>query len=354
MSYFNIKDKYIMSVNGNYLPDAIKTFYYNTKSEYPNEYYFEGLNNKKGLLEWVNKQVDKINNDKKVFEYQYDEDSNELEILSTAFWYDEDTLVYFSGQYIHVMTSYHKDNETMVKLSKEVMSLRKDDEDKDLMYVLCQSKNGFYYQSFEIKNVDLDIDKHYNDDFKPVNDVVVEHLNKDYETGLILLHGVPGTGKSYYIRHLCSLVKKKIIYIPPELSVELSSPHFIPFLMENPDCILVIEDSENIIKKREGGSNQAVSNLLNISDGILGDCLKSKIICTFNQDKSDIDPALLRKGRLIAEYKFDKLSIDKTSALMKEVNGVDDVKTNMTVSEIYNYKFDNFHKDNIIKKIGFK
>lgn len=64
-----------------------------------------------------------------------------------------------------------------------------------------------------------------------------------------------------------------------------------------------------------------MSNLLNISDGILGKALNILIIATFNMDRQFIDKALMRKGRLVAEYKFGELTVDKATALVKKLHG---------------------------------
>jgi len=55
--------------------------------------------------------------------------------------------------------------------------------------------------------------------------------------------------------------------------------------------------------------------LLNISDGLLYDCLNIQIICSFNIDIIKVDSALLRKGRLIAKYEFKELEVAKAQAL---------------------------------------
>ncbi|CAF3795913.1 unnamed protein product, partial [Rotaria sordida] len=49
---------------------------------------------------------------------------------------------------------------------------------------------------------------------------------------------------------------------------EITKPGFLPFLMQHPNSILIIEDSETIILDRKDAlnPNQAVSNLLNLSD----------------------------------------------------------------------------------------
>ncbi len=65
---------------------------------------------------------------------------------------------------------------------------------------------------------------------------------------------------------------------------------------------------------RQGGGqkNQAVSNILNLLDGLMDDSLHQPIIATFNCEISKIDTALLRNGRLNANHEFKKLPTDAT------------------------------------------
>ena len=85
----------------------------------------------------------------------------------------------------------------------------------------------------------------------------------------------------------------------------------------------------------------------------MGDCLKTQIVATFNTDRQLIDEALLRKGRLIAEYKFDNLDIDKSNKLLKSLN-IDYITTKeMPLSDIYNYEDNLGVGDNKKTKIGF-
>ncbi|CAF1184025.1 unnamed protein product [Adineta ricciae] len=149
-----------------------------------------------------------------------------------------------------------------------------------------------------------------------------------------------GTGKTYYIRYLIhEITEKMLIYIPPDLVTEISKPGFLPFLMQYPNSILIIEDSENIIldRKESVNPNQAVSNLLNLSDGLLGDAMHQQIIATFNCEIKNIDPALCREGRLLVEHKFDKLSVENSRRLAKElgVEEADQIQVPMTLAEIY-------------------
>jgi hypothetical protein len=100
--------------------------------------------------------------------------------------------------------------------------------------------------------------------------------------------------------------------------------------------VLVIEDAENIIMDRRFNSNSSVSNLLNISDGLLSDCLNVQIICTFNNALSTVDSALMRKGRLIARYEFGKLGTEKAQRLSDHFGYTETIIKPMTIAEIAN------------------
>merc|ERR1711939_973093 len=127
--------------------------------------------------------------------------------------------------------------------------------------------------------------------------------------------------------------------MPPDMAKEIASPQFLPFLMEYQNAILIIEDAENIIKDRSETTtpSQAVANLLNLSDGLLGDAMHQQIIATFNCDLTIIDPALLRKGRLIANYEFNKLDIESSKILSDKLGySTENITEPMTLAEIYN------------------
>ena len=78
------------------------------------------------------------------------------------------------------------------------------------------------------------------------------------------------------------------------------------------------KDAESIISSRENSRSNTVSNLLNLSDGLLSDCLNIQIICTFNIPICEVDNAFLRAGRLLGAYEFKPLCIDKATQLIKK------------------------------------
>jgi hypothetical protein len=200
----------------------------------------------------------------------------------------------------------------------------------------------------------MDLELNYGTNFKRVHDVIVEKLNETNGKGIILLHGDPGTGKTSYIKHLTSLIKEKdILFIPPSMAEMLSEPSIIPFLMDHKNSILIIEDAERVISDREGnGSPAGVSNILNLTDGILGDCLSIQIVATFNMKREKIDQALLRKGRLIAEHKFSKLSVEESNNLLKHLEKDHEVSESMSLADIYNIDIELIRTANK-SKIGF-
>jgi hypothetical protein len=107
-------------------------------------------------------------------------------------------------------------------------------------------------------------------------------------------------------------------------------------LVNNPNSVLIIEDAENVIMDRKMNGNASVSNLLNISDGLLADFLNVQLICTFNSSLTLVDSALLRKGRLIAKYEFGKLSVKKAQQLSDHLGLKQKIVKPMTLAEITN------------------
>lgn len=208
-------------------------------------------------------------------------------------------------------------------------------------------------EDYDLVLPEMDIELNYGGEFLKIHDVIVETLNKENGKGIILLHGDPGTGKTSYIKHVTSLIKnKQVLFVPPSMAEMLSEPSIIPFLMDHKNTILIIEDAERVIADREGnGSPAGVSNILNITDGILGDCLNIQIIATFNMKREKIDPALLRKGRLIAEHKFQNLSIEDTNKLLKHLNKDYVSDRELSLADIYNIDIE-VHKTKTKSKIG--
>lgn len=220
--------------------------------------------------------------------------------------------------------------------------------------VLTKGTGGYYTEDINIDNFEIEVNKHYNDDFIPIDSIINNSLTED-RSGLILLHGDPGTGKTSYIKNLLTRHNEKnFIFIPNDFINELLQPDFITFLISHKNAILVIEDAEKVIASRENESkNSVVSTILQLTDGLFSDYLNIKIICTFNTQIGNIDKALLRKGRMTAFYHFKALNIKKTNAILESF-GYKGVDKELTLADIFNFENNDFEKSDKKKSIGFK
>jgi hypothetical protein len=220
--------------------------------------------------------------------------------------------------------------------------------EKPVINMIETSGNGFVMREhavdddFEIK----DLDVNYGYGFQKFHDDLMHRFNTSTK-GLVLFHGEPGTGKTYYIRHLLRKMvsnNKVVIYMPPNMVDHLVEPVFMTFLSEKIQdwsddgffSVLLIEDAEPLLAKRmEGVRIQGITNLLNMTDGILNDMLNLQIICTFNVELRKLDSALLRPGRLIARKEFKPLSELDANLLGQRLGIKHHFEGPATLGEIY-------------------
>ncbi len=212
--------------------------------------------------------------------------------------------------------------------------------------MICKEQN-FYVKDFYItKEYNLiNSNLHYGAGFEEFHGKLLERFKSDSK-GLVLLHGEPGTGKTYYIRNLIrDLISlgKQVIYFPPNMVGHLVSPEIMTFLSntvidmaeEGKSCVLLLEDAEPLLVSRAEGRSDGITNLLNITDGLLNDMLSIQVIATFNTEMKNIDSALLRPERLIARKEFKKLKKEDAQVLVDSL-GIDFTCSDaMTLAEIY-------------------
>jgi hypothetical protein len=216
------------------------------------------------------------------------------------------------------------------------------------------TRNGIETKSLTITRPKLSIEDNYNNDFGEIHQTIMKRLSRNNDKGLVLLHGKPGTGKTSYIRSLVTSLRKNVIFLPPNMAGAITNPDLISILIDNPNSIFVIEDAENIIVDREKEGHSPVSALLNISDGLLSDCLNIQIICSFNTDITKVDIALMRKGRLIAKYEFKELEPEKANSLSVKLGFGATFSKPASLTAIYNqdeFDFQQHKRQNIM---GFK
>ena len=265
--------------------------------------------------------------DRKRRDYQFDE---------TIFVLNNNCLAFFDEGWCQLLHD-GRSEAWVIEFTKAMSCFKIRQRRKPLeINLIVSGSYGLDLRSMEIKRTKLNLDLFYEDDFKKVDDVIQQRLRKKEDKGIVLLHGLPGTGKTTYLRYLIGRIKKRVLFLSPNIAHDLMNPEFIELLVDNPNTVVVIEDAENIIRDRRVTGGSSVSNLLNISDGLLADFLNVQLICTFNSPLTMVDSALMRKGRLIAKYEFGKLSTAKAQILSNHFGFDNQITKPMTIAEVAN------------------
>lgn len=227
-------------------------------------------------------------------------------------------------------------------------------------FVISRGSYGYELRNATVKDMDINLEMNYGKDFIKKDKEIITKLSKG-KKGLFLFHGAPGTGKTTYIRKIIHDLSedKTIIYIPSYMMHSIAEPELISFVSKFKNSILLLEDSETILTNVMEERDQAVTNILNMSDGLLNDYLDMQIIATLNVDRKIIDEALLRKGRMMVNYKFKKLSGEEATKLSKYIGSNKTYTSPQTLAEVYEDKngkqlIDLADIDDSTKGMGFK
>ncbi len=133
---------------------------------------------------------------------------------------------------------------------------------------------------------------------------IVKDLQSSAPSGrIVVMKGKPGTGKTHLIRAMTLEVPDAMfVLVSPEMVPSLSGPELLPLLLqyksgEGP-IVLLLEDADKCLVARDTDNINSIQALLNLSDGILGSLLDLRIVATTNADELEMEPAMMRPGRL--------------------------------------------------------
>lgn len=148
----------------------------------------------------------------------------------------------------------------------------------------------------------------------------------------IMISGLPGTGKSMYVKHLSDKVKHlfkvKYSFGINDLSSMCLNGEDLPS-----NALLIFDDIECVLRERiDGGENATIlSWLLNQFDN--GDKNTNRLFILVTNHVEPIDDALKRPGRIDYHIKFDKPSQKDMQTLLKFHTG-DDITDEQSINII--------------------
>lgn len=228
--------------------------------------------------------------------------------------------------------------------------LSPDDPKKGMVFTLAKTMSGYTLTHLGLAGSPIERGN-YSKEVLASYDHVVEDLNSEDPCGrLIVMAGEPGTGKTYLIRGLLGAVPKAaFVLVPPHLVEDLSSPEILPSLtaakgeMSGP-LVLILEDADRVLVPRHDkmGSMNAISQVLNLGDGILGSVLDIRIVASTNAAKVEMDPATRRPGRLCRYSSVEALSAKEASDALSRLTGKPfRVNKPATLAQVYRWAREN-------------
>jgi len=179
-----------------------------------------------------------------------------------------------------------------------------------------------YSDSFE------DISKNYPKTIAEKTQELIEKMKDDVVGKTIFLSGNPGTGKSYLIK--CIAKEVKDYYAPVLISQaeqffsNITNYYQLIDIMQNESrLMLIFEDVGKLFAKNNPyESIQTISTMLNLTDGLIGCSRDDIFIFTFNQDIGELEDAVIRQGRCLANMKFALFTAEEGIQWLID-NGID-------------------------------
>ena len=344
-----------VDIGKSYLNEAV-AYYKSLFGRLPNEYYASDFSDfdKKLNIKKSMENVEKTLKIKQRLLYKCCDVNTKKTVIREVNYVTEDGLLLFLSDPFNAIITFYDRPEQLNELLPLIKATKnKKTPERPKFKLLVHSQYGFSTEEFDLKSFDVNVNDNYNDDIP--DDKIRDFINAEGEAGLCILHGTPGTGKTYYIRDLIKNCTREFIYMNKECLNYINDSSFIAFLVRSKNSVFIMEDCENVLASRTEYNN-TISTLLNLSDGLLGDSLNNKFICTFNTDISNIDEALLRKGRMKVCYEFKYLDKDKANKLAEKLHKKDRFDKDTPLCDVMNSESNGsedipFKKK--VEKIGF-